>query len=239
MSENFRVSKNISKYLQRGWMHQTEAVCERLFSNAEFCKQEKASVELEGKREMSKILAIDAWIKEAQEAAKLVEDIETRVNNNNHLKHQQQQDENQLRLRDDIARSKLFEVGVKLDRLESLLHNPPSKPILTNEDLEYRWKMLSDIQLRTKSLAPCLYAMPSSNRPGGLPGSNAKETDKKDGSYDHDCSKASVSKNEPELLKPLISDEAPQSHMQVSRITCLILGAAAFLFVLVVLCAVL
>ncbi|XP_044498175.1 uncharacterized protein LOC123220189 isoform X4 [Mangifera indica] len=125
----------------------------------------------------------------------------------------------------------------------------------TNEDLEYRWKMLSDIQLRTKSLAPCLYAMPSSNRPGGLPGSNAKETDKKDGSYDHDCSKASVSKNEPELLKPLISDEAPQSHMQikhgssfidsmplfwkVSRITCLILGAAAFLFVLVVLCAVL
>lgn len=74
---------------------------------------------------MSKNLAIDAWIREAQEALKLVEDIETRVKNNN-LK----QEENQLRLRDDIARSKLFEVGVKLDRLESLLHNPPSKPIL-------------------------------------------------------------------------------------------------------------
>ncbi|KAJ0013424.1 hypothetical protein Pint_20546 [Pistacia integerrima] len=212
---------------------------------------------------MSKNLAIDAWIREAQEAVKLVEDIETRVKNKS-LK----QEENQLRLRDDIARSKLFEVGVKLDRLESLLHNPPSKPILhvivlcilichldsaavlyrTNEDLEYRWKMLSDIQLRTKSLALCLYAMPSSNRSEGLPVADTKETNKKDGSYDHDQNKSSFAENEPELLKPLVSDDAPQSHMQITHcssfidsmplfckvcgIICSILGAVAFLFVL-------
>ncbi|XP_031275386.1 syntaxin-52-like [Pistacia vera] len=199
---------------------------------------------------MSKNLAIDAWVREAQEAVKLVEDIETRVKNKS-LK----QEENQLRLRDDIARSKLFEVGVKLDRLESLLHNPPSKPILTNEDLEYRWKMLSDIQLRTKSLALCLYAMPSSNRSEGLPVADTKETNKKDGSYDHDQNKSSFAENEPELLKPLVSDDSPQSDMQITHcssfidsmplfckvcgIICSILGAVAFLFVLVILCAVL
>ncbi|KAJ0078929.1 hypothetical protein Patl1_23348 [Pistacia atlantica] len=216
---------------------------------------------------MSKNLAIDAWIREAQEAVKLVEDVETRVKNKS-LK----QEENQLRLRDDIARSKLFEVGVKLDRLESLLHNPPSKPIFfgldwrlmivlvyvikrTNEDLEYRRKMLSDIQLRTKSLALCLYAMPSSNRSGGLPVADTKETNKKDGSYDHDQNKSSFAENEPELLKPLVSDDSPQSHMQIKHcssfvdsmplfwkvcgIICSILGAVAFLFVLVILCAVL
>ena len=69
-------------------------------------------------------LVVDAWLREAQEAEKLVEEIDGRVKN----KSQEQQ---QQSLSDDIiARSKLLEVGVKLDRLESLLRNPPSKPIL-------------------------------------------------------------------------------------------------------------
>ncbi|XWS58314.1 hypothetical protein CRYUN_Cryun08bG0023400 [Craigia yunnanensis] len=114
----------------------------------------------------------DAWIREAQEASKLVEDIETRVNNKNPtLKHQENG------LVDITARSKLLEAGIKLDRLESLLRNPPSKPILTNEDLNYRWKMLSDMQLRTKALALSLYALPTSSRPGYLTPGNAKATD--------------------------------------------------------------
>ena len=66
-------------------------------------------------------LVMDAWIREAQEATKLVEDIESRIKNKDLA------EENRLR---DIAQSKLIEAGVKLDRLESLLHNPPSKPAL-------------------------------------------------------------------------------------------------------------
>ena len=66
-------------------------------------------------------LVMDAWIREAQEATKLVEDIESRIKNKDLA------EENRLR---DIAQSKLIEAGVKLDRLESLLHNPPSKPVL-------------------------------------------------------------------------------------------------------------
>lgn len=65
-------------------------------------------------------LVKDAWIREAEEASSLVEDLEAKTKN----KHP-----DQLSLR-EIARSKLLELGVKLDRLESLLHNPPSKPIL-------------------------------------------------------------------------------------------------------------
>ncbi|KAK7832846.1 hypothetical protein CFP56_026176 [Quercus suber] len=71
------------------------------------------------------------------------------------------------------AKSKLLELGVKLDRLESLLHNPPSKPNLTDEELKFRWKMLSDIQLRTREVALSLYAFPSPNRSGGLPAADA------------------------------------------------------------------
>ncbi|KAJ6877052.1 hypothetical protein NC651_029930 [Populus alba x Populus x berolinensis] len=71
-------------------------------------------------------LVMDAWIREAQEATKLVEDIESRIKNKDLA------EENRLR---DIAQSKLIEAGVKLDRLESLLHNPPSKPALAGSFL--------------------------------------------------------------------------------------------------------
>ena len=66
-------------------------------------------------------LTMDAWMREAQEATELVEDVESRIKNRDLA------GENRLR---DFARSKLIEAGVKLDRLESLLHNPPSKPAL-------------------------------------------------------------------------------------------------------------
>ncbi|KAK4850447.1 hypothetical protein QYF36_006841 [Acer negundo] len=61
-------------------------------------------------------LVIDAWMREAQEAVKLVEDIETRVKSKNNIV-------------EVATKSKLLEVGVKLDRLESLLHKsqPPFK----------------------------------------------------------------------------------------------------------------
>ncbi|KAJ6974641.1 hypothetical protein NC653_030689 [Populus alba x Populus x berolinensis] len=118
-------------------------------------------------------LVMDAWIREAQEATKLVEDIESRIRNKDLA------EENRLR---DIAQSKLIEAGVKLDRLESLLHNPPSKPALTREDSEFRWKMLSDLQLRTRALALRLYT--STKRAGGFLASTTTGTSRATNSLD-------------------------------------------------------
>ncbi|XP_065851985.1 uncharacterized protein [Euphorbia lathyris] len=94
----------------------------------------------------------DAWMNEAQEMSNMVEDIESKIKNEDL--------ENQKRLTDN-SKSKLFQVGIKLDRLDSLLHNPHSKPILTKEDLEFRWNMLSEFRRRTRSLALTLYTSPS------------------------------------------------------------------------------
>ncbi|KAK6233024.1 hypothetical protein SCA6_003097 [Theobroma cacao] len=247
----------------------------------------------------------DAWIREAQEASKLVEDIETRVKNKNpSLKHQEN------RLVDITARSKLLEAGIKLDRLESLLRNPPSKPILTvtvhkwlfltlfvmgmvdslsicrtNEDLDYRWKMLSELQLRTKALALCLYALPTSSRPGCLTPENAEaintnvsdceqvfngeksirakvaspikirlEQGPLEISFHADQTKSSSSRDDPELLRPLISNDVTlQSQVQMKQcgtstslsllqkvfwIFGAVLGSAALIFILVLICAV-
>ncbi|RVW13051.1 hypothetical protein CK203_101923 [Vitis vinifera] len=63
-------------------------------------------------------LFIDAWIREAQEASRLVENLEIKIENN------------PQQALGDTARYNLFDLGIKLDRLESLLHNPPSEPIL-------------------------------------------------------------------------------------------------------------
>ncbi|XP_024040870.1 uncharacterized protein LOC18041235 isoform X3 [Citrus clementina] len=148
-------------------------------------------------------LVVDAWLREAQEAEKLVEEIDGRVKN----KSQEQQ---QQSLSDDIiARSKLLEVGVKLDRLESLLRNPPSKPILQ----------------------------------GGLPAADTRETDINADSYDQGQIRASFAKDESELLQPLVAIRR-SSFISMTLLwkICwtigIILGAAAFLFILFILCAV-
>ncbi|XVF31186.1 hypothetical protein REPUB_Repub16aG0123800 [Reevesia pubescens] len=192
----------------------------------------------------------DAWIREAQEASKLVEDIETRVINSNNptLKPQEK------RVVDITACSKLLEAGIKLDRLESLLRNPPSKPILTNEDLDYRWKMLSDMQLRTKALALSLYALPTSSRPGYLNPGDTKATNRTVNDYEQDQTKTVSSKDDPELFRLLISNDAMmQSQVQMKQcgtstslsflrkvfwIFGAVLGLAALIFILVLVCAV-
>ncbi|KAI5566648.1 hypothetical protein BDE02_13G034700 [Populus trichocarpa] len=135
-------------------------------------------------------LVMDAWIREAQEATKLVEDIESRIKNKDLA------EENRLR---DIAQSKLIEAGVKLDRLESLLHNPPSKPALTKEDSEFRWKLLSDLQLRTRTLALCLYT--STKRAGGFLVSTTTGTSRTTNSLDQDQKRKLLSKIDPELQR--------------------------------------
>lgn len=187
-------------------------------------------------------LVMDAWIREAQETTKLVEDIESRIKNKDLA------EENRFR---DIAQSKLIEAGVKLDRLESLLHNPPSKPALTIEDSEFRWKMISDLQLRTRALALRLYT--STKRAGGFLVSTTTGTSRTTNSLDQDQKRKLHSKFDPELLTLLTSEDTTQDQVQfknsgsfistslikkVCWTFCLILGAAALLFVLVIICAV-
>ncbi|XP_021817618.1 uncharacterized protein LOC110759789 [Prunus avium] len=169
-------------------------------------------------------LVKDAWIREAEEASSLVEDLEAKTKNKY---------PDQLTLR-EIARSKLLELGVKLDRLESLLHNPPSKPILTKEDVDFRWKMLSDIQLRTRTLALSFFVLGRSER---LP-EDTKEHNKNANRCDQDEVKLSFSKDDQELLKPLLikpsNSYTPMSlHWKTCRGISVVLGVTACLFILV------
>ncbi|ONI04800.1 hypothetical protein PRUPE_6G340300 [Prunus persica] len=168
-------------------------------------------------------LVKDAWIIEAEEASSLVEDLEAKTKNKY---------PGQLSLR-EIARSKLLELGVKLDRLESLLHNPPSKPILTKEDVDFRWKMLSDIQLRTRTLALSFFVL---ERSESLPAT--KEDNKNANRCDQDEVKLSFSKDDQELLKPLvIKPSNSYIPMSLRWKTCwgisVVLGVTACLFILI------
>ncbi|KAK4282875.1 hypothetical protein QN277_014200 [Acacia crassicarpa] len=151
-------------------------------------------------------LMIDAWIREAQEASLLLEDLESRIEHKR-LIHSASV---------HSARSKLLDLGAKLDRLESLLRNLPAKPILTDEDVEYRWKMLKDMQLRTKSLISSISAVPSPNWSKDVPGAESEECNVSPDCYDQDETKTSYPKDNTELLKALVpADAASRSEGQV------------------------
>ncbi|KAJ8760669.1 hypothetical protein K2173_017652 [Erythroxylum novogranatense] len=185
-------------------------------------------------------LSIDAWLREAQEVSKLVEDIESRIRNKD-LAH-----EHRLRIR-DTALSKLLGVGVKLDHLETLLHNPPPKLFLTERDLEFRWKLLSDLRLRTRTLALNLASLAPLKSVGKLPAAETKEVNQTTGIYGQGSVKLPFTKDDPQLLKPLLPEDETTSGMQIKQFSpcissrlltkvcwtiCLILGAVALLCIL-------
>ncbi|KAL3728133.1 hypothetical protein ACJRO7_032825 [Eucalyptus globulus] len=189
---------------------------------------------------VKQFMVMDAWMREAEEASELLEELESKVRNKN--------PQEMCRL-SNATKSKLLELGTKLDRLESLLHNPPSKPVLTDEDLGWRWKMLLDIQLRTREVAVSLLMPASPSRPGDLHSADSKETSQSTSLYNQDEMAASFSKDDPEMLRPLLSDNASQIHKQDSFtakswlwkacwIICSILGATALLLTLFVICAI-
>eukprot|EP00252_Welwitschia_mirabilis_P024320 TRINITY_DN7174_c0_g1_i5.p1 TRINITY_DN7174_c0_g1~~TRINITY_DN7174_c0_g1_i5.p1 ORF type:complete len:233 (-),score=34.18 TRINITY_DN7174_c0_g1_i5:76-774(-) len=108
---------------------------------------------LEGLHQHHQYMAvIDAWILEVEEASQLTEEIEARIRDKDAL----------IAIGKDPspilvgARRKLMILGTKLDRLESLLHNPPAKPVLNQNDLQSRKDMISDMRQRTRQLANCL-----------------------------------------------------------------------------------
>ncbi|XP_030534819.1 uncharacterized protein LOC115743938 [Rhodamnia argentea] len=190
---------------------------------------------------VKQFMVMDAWMREAEEASGLLEEVESKFKKKN--------PQELCRLR-DTTRSKLLDLGTKLDRLECLLHNPPSRPFLTDEDLGWRWKMLSDIQLRTREVAIGFLVSASSSRPGELHSADSKETSQSTSIFNQDEMAASFSKDDPEMLKPLLSDNASQIHHKQDSftatswlwktcwITCSILGATALLFTLFVVCAI-
>ncbi|XP_043690690.1 uncharacterized protein LOC122641497 [Telopea speciosissima] len=173
----------------------------------------------------------DAWIREAQEASRLIEEMESRI-----------KDQNPGQSIRDSARRKLLELGPKLDRLESLLHNPPAKPILTDQDLDLRRNMLSDLQLRTREIALSLYRLQVTTSPGSLPIKAIEDPAKMISSYGQDYTKTTFSKQEHELLVSLarrqtISLGWKRWIWNVCRVIFLVLAAAALLLVLVIVCA--
>ncbi|XP_042486667.1 uncharacterized protein LOC122066906 isoform X2 [Macadamia integrifolia] len=185
----------------------------------------------------------DAWIREAQEASRLIEEMESRI-----------KDQNPGKSVRDSARRKLLELGPKLDRLESLLHNPPAKPILTDQDLDMRQNMLSDLQLRTREIALSLYRLKVPISPGSLPAKAIEEPSKMISSNGQDDTKSTFCTQEHELLVSVLQkDDATRSQLQrrqtvslgwkrwiwnVCWIIFLVLAAAALVLVLVLVCAV-
>lgn len=95
------------------------------------------------------IVVFDAWIREVEEAMQLAEDIESRIRERDSLQAVGG-DPNYVLVG---ARRKLMLLATKLDRLESLLHNPPAKPVLSEKDLHSRKDMILDMQQRTKQMA--------------------------------------------------------------------------------------
>ncbi|MED6110664.1 hypothetical protein PIB30_044946 [Stylosanthes scabra] len=155
----------------------------------------------------------DAWLTEAQEATNSLQDLETKLNLNFNLS--------------TTAESMLLDIGVKLDRLESLLLNPPTRPILTNEDLDFRWKMLSDIKLRTRTLARSVSAsLPCPNRPSNVAAIGSNDNiGHYNQRFDENC----------KLQRSVRVDET-SSVMRKPCSIFMFLGLAALLFLVVLLC---
>eukprot|EP00249_Psilotum_nudum_P011624 c23283_g1_i1 orf=402-1112(+) len=109
---------------------------------------------------MSHAAILDAWLKEFEEAMGLADDVAARI-----------------RERDSIiasggdpsrlvssTRRKITVLGSSLDRLESLLQNPPAKPTLHEKELYRRQDMLLGIRYKTKQMAASLSTSQPQNR---------------------------------------------------------------------------
>ncbi|XP_028790281.1 uncharacterized protein LOC114746225 isoform X2 [Neltuma alba] len=119
------------------------------------------------------------------------------------------------------------------------------RPNPSYEDVEYRWKMLKDIQLRTKSLVSSISAVPSQDWPRDVPAADSEECNVSPDSYDQDQTKTSYPRDSAELLKPLVSDAASRSEghampmfwvWKACSTIFLFLALAALLFLIALLC---
>jgi hypothetical protein len=102
----------------------------------QFPKQNKGIREKQTHRETVKMgsqehqhpkVIFDAWMREAGEAKQLVDEIESHIRERDSVMAAGANPSHHVLT---AARRKLMVVGTKLDRLESLIQNPPAKPIL-------------------------------------------------------------------------------------------------------------
>ncbi|GLJ05353.1 hypothetical protein SUGI_0016710 [Cryptomeria japonica] len=107
------------------------------------------------------IIIFDAWMREAGEAKQLVDEIESHIRERDSVMAAGADPSYHVLT---AARRKLMVVGTKLDRLESLIHNPPTKPILSERDLHSRKNMILDMRQQLKQLALSLCTLQSSKK---------------------------------------------------------------------------
>ncbi|KAH7281961.1 hypothetical protein KP509_35G005200 [Ceratopteris richardii] len=91
----------------------------------------------------------DTWLKEFEEASKLADDIAGRLRERENIVSSGG-DPSQLIT---STRRKITALGTCLDRLESLLQNPPEKPVLNEVEVYRRHEMLLGLRYRTKQMA--------------------------------------------------------------------------------------
>ncbi|KAH9327038.1 hypothetical protein KI387_007216 [Taxus chinensis] len=112
-------------------------------------------------QQQQRILIFDAWMQEAVEAKQLADEIESRIRDRDSaLAAGTDRSQHVV----TAARRKLLLLGTKLDRLESLIDNPPTKPILSERDLHSRKDMILDMRQQLKQLALSLRTLQSSKK---------------------------------------------------------------------------
>ncbi|KAI5057765.1 hypothetical protein GOP47_0027780 [Adiantum capillus-veneris] len=99
----------------------------------------------------------DTWLKEFEEAMKLADDISGRLRERENIVSSGGDPSHLI----SSTRRKITDLGTCLDRLESLLQNPPEKPRLNQEEVYRRQDMLLGIRFKTKQMASSFSTSPS------------------------------------------------------------------------------
>jgi hypothetical protein len=103
---------------------------------------------------------MDSWLKEFQEALQLADDIEAGVQERNKLPAHSSEGTRIV----SASRRKLTRFNTKLDRLESLLQNPPLRTSLNEKELYRRQDMLLTIRFKSKQMAASVSSSQAANR---------------------------------------------------------------------------
>jgi len=109
---------------------------------------------------------MDSWLKEFQEALQLADDIEAGVQERNKLPAHSSEGTRIV----SASRRKLTRFNTKLDRLESLLQNPPLRTSLNEKELYRRQDMLLTIRFKSKQMAASVSSSQAANRANLLEG---------------------------------------------------------------------
>lgn len=129
----------------------------------------------------------DTWLKEFEEAMKLADDITGRLREREFIVSSGGDPSHLI----TTTRRKITILGTCLDRLESLLQNPPEKSRLNEEEVYRRQDMLLGIRFKTKQMAASFStSSPSSRFSPSLGEITTKESVEPDKAVDTDSNVA-------------------------------------------------